>query len=316
MTALFRVEVRRLLARRITRILAVAVLALTLLVLLRVFTASSRTVDEGARARNAAEQQEFVRQCEAAKARGEVSPQDPCEYHPFEDSDRRLHGEDALKGGAYAVTVVMIMVALVVGASSVGAEWNAGTMQALLYWEPRRPRVLLAKGAALLVVLAAFTLAYHLVVYAGIYGTAATRGTTEGVTGGLHVSNLLLMLRGFLCVAVSGLFGFAIAGISRVTAGALGAGFAYFLGDVIYVRQFRPGWIQYLPTQNMGSVIAKSTQVLTGRSQVVQGPPGIGGYEQEVFLTLGGVRGAVTLGIYVAVVLGAFFLSFTRRDVT
>ena len=47
-----------------------------------------------------------------------------------------------LKGTSF----ILIVLGLVIGASSVGADWQAGTMAALLTWEPRRVRIFLVEA--------------------------------------------------------------------------------------------------------------------------------------------------------------------------
>ena len=54
-----------------------------------------------------------------------------------------------LRDGVKAVAGIFAFMAFLVGATAAGAEWSAGTMQSLLYWEPRRVRVMVAKVAAL-----------------------------------------------------------------------------------------------------------------------------------------------------------------------
>ena len=55
------------------------------------------------------------------------------------------------------LAALLALVAFVIGASFVGAEWNSGGMMNLLLWRPQRLQVLGTKLAALLVGLTALT---------------------------------------------------------------------------------------------------------------------------------------------------------------
>lgn len=128
-----------------------------------------------------------------------------------------------------------------IGASAAGAEWAAGTMQALLYWEPRRVRVVLAKVAALIVLATAFALIVLALAAAGLYGSAAARGSTAGLTTGFWTSELLMVVRIVAFCWFAAVAGFAIAFGTRNTGAALGAAFVYFIGE-----QFVINWKNWL----------------------------------------------------------------------
>ncbi len=331
MLGLLRAEVRRLTSRRLTRILGGLALLVVLLVEGRVFTESNRDLDA---ARRRAEQQasgytdeaSFRELCESMKAGDAVPIEVDCAspearqyvmgqnmFGSPEDyyRDPRLLGRQALPDGARAVAVGVAILAFLVGASFVGADWHHGTMQALLFWEPRRPRVLLAKALALVAVAVAFAAALQAVVYALTFLTAATRGSTEGVTAGLQMSVLLTALRGMIVVAVTALLGYAVSGLARITAASLGVAFVYFVIVENVLRGYRPGWRRYLFSENVTAVLLKRIEI-TPPEAVMYGDMGMGYTPQY----LGGVRGVVTLAVYMALLLGAFFVTFTRRDVT
>jgi ABC-type transport system involved in multi-copper enzyme maturation permease subunit len=325
-------EVRRLTARRMARILAVAALVVIVLVEGKAFLSSNRDL-AAARRRAAANAgvldvkgERFRLECESLKASDQLPPDLDCaspqavelvqgrvelptEADFFQDP--RLHAAEHLPGGARAVTVGVAIIGFVVGASYVGADWHAGTMQALLFWEPRRARVLLAKALALVGVVVAFAAVLQVLVYGATYLTAATRGTTEGVTGGLQMSVLLTVLRGMAVVSVTSLLGFGVAGLARVTAASLGVAFVYFVILENLIRGLRPGWQRYLFSENVSAVLLKKLQVSPAhrtRGEIFGG--------EELFYQLTGVRGAVTLAVYLGLLLGAFYVTFARRDVT
>jgi ABC-2 type transport system permease protein len=315
-TGLVRAEVRRLTSRRFVRIVAAIVLAITVIALVRTFATSSAELSPRLKQEIATRQAAIEFECAGAKDRGEIPGDVDCREF-FGDAffdDPRLHGRTALPSKTKAVTLTMVLIAFVVGATYVGAEWSAGTMQALLFWEPRRRRVLLAKALALAGVVVASALALHALVYGATYLTAATRGTTTGVTAGLHLSNLLLVGRGLFVAVCVGLIGFAICGVARLTAAALGVSFVYFFGEIV-VTGLRPGWSRFLVLRNIEAVVNLRAEVLSGNSEAVTSGGQVE-YTQQLFFTLTAARGAITLALYTALAVGAFYLAFTRRDVT
>ncbi len=330
MTRLIRVELSRLAARRLTRVLAALFLLILMIVLVRQAVVSDRDVD-AARAKARAEAAEFaaqfpeeelaghLKECNAAKARGELPPEVDCAQEarpPTEENfynDPRFSFSQELRGGTQGIGFFMAMIGFLVGASFIGAEWHFGTLQALLLWEPRRIRVILAKAAALVAGLVVFTVAVELLFTGGSYLIAATRGTTEGTTAGLVTSCALGVLRALYVIAFTGLLGFAISGLSRVTAAALGTGFAYFAIFENLIRGLRPGWSRYLVGENIIAVVEKGVDITRGGQEAVSSIAGEGA--SNVF-RLSGQRGALTLAVYLAILLGVFVVTFQRRDVT
>ncbi|HEX8003253.1 MAG TPA: hypothetical protein VF519_11220 [Mycobacteriales bacterium] len=303
MTGLLRAEVRRLLSRRLFRILALVFLGLMLLVQV-VGAVKSREESAMERAANA-EAQHF---CAEAQQRGELAPGESCDdfvpYHPRYETRR------ALPGAVAAVSGATIVLAFVAGASGVGADWSAGTMQALLFWEPRRGRVILAKAAALVGVVVAFAVAAQALAFGTTFLVAAARGTNDGATSGFVISQALGAGRGVLVAVFLGLLGFAIAGLARHTGAALGASFVYLVGEQVIGSVF-VGWNRYLLTRTIAAALANGIDVPAG-------PPPRGSQEsfESLVFHLTGPRGALTLAVYVLIAVGAFYLVFDRRDVT
>ena len=315
MTGLLRAEVRRITSRRLIRVFAIVALGITLLTLGNAFRSSHRD-DPAAVQRRAEQQAERARaECEAMVARDEFPPDFDCDNFSFSSSDfyqdRRLFARRELPNGVKQVAVGMAVAAFLVGATYVGAEWHAGTMQALLFWEPRRGRVLAGKALALVGVMVVATLALQVLVYLGTYVTAATRGSTEGVTDGLHQANALTMLRGMGIVTTTALLGFAVAGLARITGAALGAAFVYFAIIENMVRGLRPGWQRFLIGENIVAVLNKQIRVAPANSRNL-----IDAFIEDRMYVLTSTRGAITLALYLTLLIGIFYVTFTRRDVT
>jgi ABC-2 type transport system permease protein len=330
-TGLLRAELRRLYSRRLVRVLVALALLLILIVEVRAFFVSNRDLDaahrraaaEAQRAQNGDNGLFAVQACERARAAGRLppdaqcptvedfrnqEPQNPDDYF----QDPRFHSAKYLRDGARAVAGGMAMLAFIIGASFVGAEWHAGTMQALLLWESRRIRVVVAKAAALVLGLVAVTAALQAVVYGADLLIGATRGTTAGLTSGLHMSALLTVARGMLIVSATALLGFAIAGLARVTAAALGFAFGYFVIVENLIRFLRPGWERFLFTPNINAVLLLKQDVAPAHATRVH----IEGLDVGNAYTLHAVRGVITLAIYLGILVGLFAWTFRRRDVT
>jgi hypothetical protein len=149
----------------------------------------------------------------------------PLEYFlakpPFERAD-------ALPDGAQGVGVFAAVLLFVIGATAIGAEWSSRSIVALLFWEPRRIRVMAAKLAVTALVAAVFAL----LAQAAWLGAAMLLSSSRGTTGPLPpdfwsrtlgMQGRLVLLGVFVC-----LMGFGIANLTRNTGAALGVGFVYF----------------------------------------------------------------------------------------
>lgn len=306
MTGLLRAEVKRLTSRRLVRVLLLIFLGILLLTQL-VAAARSREASASDRAIAAAQQQ----QCRSDQEVGMFPEGVSCE-EAFAAPERRFVVREVLPEMAGGIGGTAALMAFVIGAAYVGADWAAGTMQALLFWEPRRGRVILAKAAALVGVTVAATAVLQLVGWSTSMLIGMTRGTTEGVTSGLQQSAFLTMGRGLVIVAFAALLGFAIAGLARVTGAAMGAGLGYFvLVELMLLSNLRPGWIRYLVGPNIAAVLANGVKVPSGKPQQT-----FEGFVVPDEFLLTGTRGTVTLAIYLVIVVGAFAVSFHRRDVT
>src|SRR4051812_50010047 len=67
-------------------------------------------------------------------------------------SDKEPLTEAFIRDGGLGFGNGFAVVSFLIGATSGGAEWAARTMEALLVWEPRRARVMVAEGGAVPVV--------------------------------------------------------------------------------------------------------------------------------------------------------------------
>lgn len=108
---------------------------------------------------------------------------------------------------------------LIVGASHVGAEWASRGVTNLLFWEPRRARVLSAKFLAV-----GGTLFVATLVVLGLLLLSVSTGGTRGAL--LDSGSLLLFaLRVAGLVAVTSIIAATIAAVARSTTAAAGVSF-------------------------------------------------------------------------------------------
>lgn len=227
------VEGRRFASRRLVRVVVGAGLIGIVLAGTLTYARSNRDVDGAtARARAAA-----VAEHEAC-LRGEFP-----DYHEAQPgagvevtcgefdaaqvtADPRFHLTgltDGLAGSAALIAVI----GLVLGASSIGAEWHHRTMTTTLTWEPRRIRVALAKLAAAASIVFVGALAFQALLGAALYPAALFRGTLQGTTTAWFTDLSGIVLRGAVLAGLAAAIGGAIALIGRNTAAALGVGFVW-----------------------------------------------------------------------------------------
>ena len=294
---LFRVELRRLWYRRAAKVLAIGLIGITLISFGVAFRNSRKVSD--------AEFEQLRRDAVAEATRGfggdvppgvELSPD-----NVFVD-DPRFVLEDDLPDFLLGVGGLVAVGAFVFGATAGGADWSAGTVQALLFWEPRRVRVILTKAAALAAVVFAFALAVQLLSY-GLGGlTASARGTLDGADAEFWRFLVGRSLRLGAITGFASLVAFGIAGFTRNTGAALGAAFAYFVILENLLRALRPRWQPYLLSENMDAFIRNGVNLFfqdDGRPYFNSG-----------------TRAGAVLATYLVVILGTLTVSFARRDVT
>jgi ABC-2 type transport system permease protein len=222
-TALFAVEARRVLARRITKVLLLVGLAAIVLVGILVFVNTSDTV-------TATTDDRFVATDLVKDSEGDV-------------------------GIVAGVAPFAILFVLLLSASLVGAEWRAGTIGVLLTWEPRRGRVLLTKAAAAALAGAVLVLVLELLLIGALWPSAVLHGTTAGTDAEFWRGLGGALLRTGFAGGVVALIGFSFASVGRNTATALGGVVVYFVIIENVIRTFASGWARWFFSDNLFVVI-------------------------------------------------------------
>lgn len=326
MIRLVRVEVRRLLARRLLRVLAAVLLAGLAYGAVTTALHSSRDL-AGARAKAerqvaqfGGQVQEEKKRCEAEQAAGRRPPGATCEFMgPTAENfyvDPRYNFAHSVPNAVAGAIVGVAVLGVVLGASAIGAEWSAGTFAGLLTWEPRRLRVLAAKLLALAAVVVAIALAAVAVQLLVYWGIAGTRGTLAGTTSRVVRDVVWRGLRGVGLVGLLTAAAAATAGILRSTAGALGAAAGYLVAFEIFSRNLRPGWTRWLLSSNAGALVNGKVQIYPPASSSATYGPVTGPFPSPRVFTLHASRAAIVLSLGTAVLVGLWGLLLRRRDVT
>lgn len=324
MTGLLLLELRRNLARRITRI---ALILATLGILINgvvQFATHHAGDDASFRAARQRVMEQYVEGCmngssifggsfqrfdENGEIIAESGPSVPRSRESCEQEIARLPNEafgiggddrfklEALRGGFLGTTVPLVMLALMLGASFIGAEWRANTIATQLVWEPRRIRVAGAKVLAAIITAVGVYVFLQSMVALSLLPAALWRGTTD-VPAGWLATTLGQLLRGAGLVAVAAAAGHALGSAGRNTGAALGFAFVYLMileGGLI--GSIWPGTRRWLAVGNSIIWVSGETDFenIAGRSVVGAG---------------------LVLAFYAAAMSAASIAIFRARDVS
>lgn len=218
-----------------------------------------------------------------------------------------------------AGVVIAGLLAFVLSASSVGAEWGTNMFASLLTWEPRRQRVLAAKTTAAVVF---FTGVGVLVIgfqLAAAWLLATTRGTFERTKPlvdelGARLPDVGTVIsgtagRGIGFVALAAAAGAAIAGIARSTAGAMAILGGYLVAIEIGARSLFGGTGRWLLTTNAMALLQGHYE------KTLYNEPPLANGSLPVF-RLTAASGAIVLVGVLLVVTAVHMVSLQRRDAT
>jgi hypothetical protein len=268
-----------------------------------------------------AEQQIFYEQCLDDPARPDDVPVEMYCGPPLTADDldvenfldvRPFSFVDTAQNGALAFAAAGAVLCFLVGATWIGAEWSTRSIVALLFWEPRRGRLMATKfgvlAAACAVIGAATQLAW--LAMSGILSVAA--GDGAAVPPGFWGDLLATQGRAVLLAVLIGLLGFGLTNLVHNTGAALGIGFVYFAVLETAIRVIRPAWQPWLLTNNAGGLVQQGgLQLFIWDSEQVSRD---GSFVPTEYL-LGNVQSGVFLVAVTAVIAAVGFVLFARRDV-
>lgn len=212
--------------------------------------------------------------------------------------------------GALGVAAGSAAVMFLIGATYVGAEWSTKTMTALLFWEPRRLKVVGTKALVVAVTSAVLAVLAQVVWAGAARFLAATRGVTDVPDGWLG-QVLGVQARGVLLVVLVALLGFGLANLIRNTGAALGVAFVWFAVLENLVRAVRPAWQQWLVSDNVGALVSPGGITIGYPGTAVDAN---GNVQNFVEVHLSNLHGGLVLGAVTAAVLAVGTVLFRRRD--
>jgi hypothetical protein len=305
MSGLLAVEIRRLLARRVVRFVAAMALFGMLLAGLVLFLRSHHPrpgAETNLVAQVQAQHERDVARCVSGTAPGNVppglTPEEFCRQvlPPPQIPNPEFHLSH-YREVSEGLSGLFIAVLIVLGATSAGAEWHAGTVTTQLTWEPRRIPLLLAKiAAAALVAFVGFWVAEAL-LFATLAPAAVFRGTTQGVDAEWVRLTAQTLLRASAMAAMGGVIGHALAWLARNTAVAVGGVLGYAAVLEPLLRAVRPKWEPWF-------LVSNAIRFITAH------PVDVSTHTRST------VGAAVLLASYTAGIVALSLGVFRRRDVT
>ena len=216
-----------------------------------------------------------------------------------------------LDNEATAVVSLLAVLLLILGTTFVGHDWNTGSISNQLLFEPRRQRVWVAKGLA--VVLVGLVVgAVALLLFWGAVGVLVGQrdiGVEPGQWGVVRNT----ALRGVALIALSGLLGYALTMLLRSTVATLGIGLGLAAaGSIAVVAIFGEGAQGWLLPINALAVLNNGYEyyVWSPACESMSGEMVDGGCRR--IISLG--AGSVYLAVVLAGVVAASLVSFRRRD--
>lgn len=226
---------------------------------------------------------------------------------------------DSFGGTLMVWAAIIAVIAFVIGASFVGAEWSTGSMMSLLTWRPKRMTVLGTKLGVLLGWLTAIGVVTFGLWTAAMWLTGTFRGNTDRMTSGVWQSFGLTGLRGIGLILAAGAIGFGLAALGRHTGVALGVALGTVivgqigLAIVLGLAQV-PFFQMYLIPTHLQAWMEKSITVGNPFGGQVDCSGPLGCIEPEKTITWQ-FTGSLTLAA-IAAVLALAFWQMRRRDIS
>jgi hypothetical protein len=215
-------------------------------------------------------------------------------------------------GGALVFAAAAAVVAFIVGATWIGAEWSSRSLVALLFWVPQRMKVMATKIGVLVLGAALFGVLAQAGWLLMAWILRAAVGTDDRLPEEFWGELLAAQGRGVLLTVLIALLGFGLTNLVRNTGAALGVGFVYFAVLETALRAFEPSWDRWLISTNAAGLIAPGGLEIPDFENLTVTPEGF--TEPSIYL-LGNVQAGVLLTAVVAVIVGAGVVLFAKRDV-
>jgi hypothetical protein len=220
--------------------------------------------------------------------------------------------ESAGTVGAVAFAGLAAALAFVVGATWIGAEWSTRSIVALLFWAPRRVRVLGTKLGVLVIGATVFGVAAQVgwLTMAGLLDAAV--GLDEPLPDGFWSTLLQTQARGVLLVVLAAVLGFGLTSIVRNTGASLGIAFVYVVVVQLVLGNMKPSWSPWMLGTNAVGLVNEGGLTLFFYDQVDYSAENLG---EPVQYYLGHLQSGLFLAAVAAVLVGVGTWLFARRDI-
>ncbi len=222
------------------------------------------------------------------------------------DGERYRSARLGLDGILPGIGTFLLIIAVVLGGSFIGAEYRSGTVENLLLWEPRRGRVMLTKYAAGFVSAAAVMAILMVWLTLLLLGLAQFRGSFQGIDSTFWVDWVATIARVGLVAGFYFILAVAIASIARNTTAAVVAVLGWFVVSNILIELFAKWFRQYELFTNAGAFISLS-EVVRYRGS---------GFEETLVYSHGPWMGLALVVVWAAIPAVLAVLLFKRRDLS
>jgi hypothetical protein len=224
-------------------------------------------------AQEAANQERYEQQCLADPGIPQQEKDDgACDYGDLTEdlffADPRFTADPGLPMVALGIGIGGALIAALVAATAVGADWSSRSIITLLTWEPRRVRFLATRLGAIGLYVAGIGVAAQLlglglgaltVQLRGAWQDAPPPGATAALDGGLLPAGrfwpelLSLQLRTVLVMVLVALTAACLATVFRSTGGVLGVAFGWFAVVEVGMHAVfaNRSVVRYLPSENL-----------------------------------------------------------------
>jgi hypothetical protein len=327
--SLFRAELHRFRARRFIQVIAaIGVLGWAAAIVIGLFSYGNPTQADYAAAQ--AQVDQILQQTEAGRQQCLENPAavpegaDPVEAcgPPMTADD--IGGVESFVGkapfdlatrgttGAVAFAALAAALAFVLGATWIGAEWSTRSIVALLFWAPRRMRVMGTKLGVLVAGATVFGVAAQVgwLIMAGLLDAAV--GTDKALPDDFWSTLLQTQARGVLLVVLAAVLGFGLTSIVRNTGASLGIAFVYVVVIQMILGNAKPSWSPWMLGTNAAGLVTDGGVRLTFWDKTDYSLDKLG---QPVQYLLGNLQSALFLTGAAAVLVGIGTLLFARRDI-
>ncbi|RBY89067.1 hypothetical protein DQ244_14985 [Blastococcus sp. TBT05-19] len=229
-----------------------------------------------------------------------MTVEDFLQVQPFDLASNATPGT---MGFAAAASVL----AFLVGATWIGAEWSNRSIVALLFWVPNRLTVMGAKVVVLALAAAVIGAAAQAawLLMAWILDSAA--GSGRELPDGFWDELLAAQGRAVVLTVLIALLGFGLANLTRNTGAALGVAFVYFAILESALRGFVG-----LSADRWSLLVNAVALVLPGGTRIYDYSTDFATEPPSYLVT--NLHGGLVVGLYVAVVVGIGTWLFARRD--